>query len=267
MGIKIDHYNFFGLKVSNVSKNELQAYYDDTILASDSIVCYGYSFGIIPAFKKHPDLIENINAYDINVTDGTLFYWFMNILGYKVKEFISIPTMTIDILKYANKNHKSVLLIGADQETNKRATNNLRILYPGVHFFDGLHGYYKEEEERDIVRYINRCSPTILLIGISTPIKERFASKYKELLGANIIVPCGGMIDVFSGKVKLAPPIIKRLGLATLVRVLQEPKRHLKPNICFAYETFVRIIPTTIWEVLIKRNKKFNIPSIYKIEA
>ena len=264
MDLKISQYNFFGLKVSNLSKKELITFCDETILASETIICYGYSFGIIPLFKKYPHLSEIINSYDINVTDGTLFYWFMNIMGYRINSFISIPNMTIDLLNYANDNQKSVLLLGADRKTNQKATSNLRISYPAIHFFEGVDGYFDEDNEIDIINYINQCSPTILLIGISSPIKENFAYKYKNQINSNIIIPCGGMIDVFSGKVRLAHPFAKKLGLATLVRIIQEPKRHLVLNLWLSYETFFKIIPVTLWELLVRRNKHFRIPSIYK---
>jgi UDP-N-acetyl-D-mannosaminuronic acid transferase (WecB/TagA/CpsF family) len=65
------------------------------------------------------------------------------------------------------------------------------------------------------------------------------------------------MIDVFAGKVKLTSPILKKLGLATLVRVIQEPKRQLGLNLWLSYETFCRIIPKTLWETKIKKNKIF----------
>jgi UDP-N-acetyl-D-mannosaminuronic acid transferase (WecB/TagA/CpsF family) len=82
----------------------------------------------------------------------------------------------------------------------------------------------------------------------------------------NIIIPCGGMIDVFAGKVKLASPFLKKIGLATLIRVIQEPRRQLWLNILIAYETFFKIIPKTLYEVKIKKNKNFKIPSIYGIK-
>ncbi len=263
--MRIDQYDFYGLKISNFTISELHKYYDQTIFNSKTIVCYGYSFGIIPIFKKYPDLCNIINNFDINVTDGTHFYWFMNYLGFKIKTFLSIPFMTIDALEYANNNKKSVMLIGADEATNKAATNNLKKKYPRIHFFAGQNGYFDEEEEGAVVRYINKCKPNVLLIGISSPKKERFADKYKNQLSSNIIIPCGGMIDVFSGKVKLATPFLKKIGLATLIRIIQEPRRQLLLKLWVTYETFGKIIPKTLWEVKIKKNTKYFLPSIYKI--
>lgn len=263
--MKLKEINFYGLKISDFSIENLHSYYKYIISESKTAVCYGYSLGIIPFFKKYPQLYKMINSFDVSVTDGTQFYWMMNFFGYKTKTFLSIPFMTIDALQYANKNKKSVLLLGSDNETNKLATNNLRKKYPNIIFYDGHHGYFSQDQEQDLVNYINDCGPNFLLIGISSPKKEEFAFKYKSHLRVNIVIPCGGMIDVFSGKVKLASPFIKKIGLATLVRIIQEPKRQLSLNLWIAFEVIFKIFPKLFWSAYIKNNKNYFLPSIYKI--
>lgn len=261
--MEIEQLDFYGLKVSNYQLSELFSYYDAVINESKTIICYGYSFGIIPFFKKYKDLYKIINSFDLIVTDGTQFYWFLHFLGYQLKTFLSIPFLTIKALEYANNNNKSVLLLGADEKTNINATENLKIKYPGIHFLEGRDGYFFDTEENDVVNYIKNKKPNILLIGISSPKKERFAYNYKNQLNTNIIIPCGGMIDVFAGKVKIASPFLKKIGLATLIRIIQEPRRQLMLNIWLAYETVFKIIPKTIYEVKFKKNINFLIPSIY----
>jgi len=264
--MRIEQIDFYGLKISNFSIDELHEYYDHIILNSKTIICYGYSFGIIPLFKKYGDLYRQINSFDVNVIDGTQFFWFISFFGIKLKTFLSIPYLTIDALKYAHKHKKSVMLLGADDETNMIATSSLKLKYPDIIFYDGYNGYFKDEEVNTVLAHINRCKPDFLFIGISTPIKEQFAYNYKNQLAARIIVPCGGMIDVFAGKVKMASPFLKKIGLATLIRIIQEPRRQLNLNLWLAYETLWKIIPRTLWEVKIKKNTSFFLPSIYKIK-
>lgn len=258
--------NFYGCKITDFELEDLFSYYEYILRNNKTIVAYGYSFGIIPFFKKYPDLYKIINSFDINVTDGTQFYWFMKLFGYKLKTFLSIPHLTIKTLEYADKNKKSILLLGADIKTNRIATENLRNKYTNAVFLDGKDGYFTEDEEIEIIDYINSQCPDILLIGISSPKKERFAYKYRDKICAKIIIPCGGMIDVFAGKVKLASPFVKKIGLATLIRIIQEPRRQLLLNMWIAYETFLKIIPRTLYEVCIKRNNNFIIPSIYGLK-
>ena len=51
---KIKYLDFFGLKLSVFEVSELLEYTKEVISKKRKAVCYGYSFGTIPYFKKYP---------------------------------------------------------------------------------------------------------------------------------------------------------------------------------------------------------------------
>jgi len=169
------------------------------------------------------------------VTDGTPFYHLCRVLRFPVKLNISVPNLVFLTLSLAEKHKKSILLFGARPETNNVATANLQAKYPGVKMLTGRDGYFRKEEERNIVGEINSRSPDILLIGITWPIKERFTYEWRNDIRAGIIIPCGGMIDVLAGKTRITPAWIKRIGLASIFRMVQEPKRLFSQTIKVFY--------------------------------
>jgi N-acetylglucosaminyldiphosphoundecaprenol N-acetyl-beta-D-mannosaminyltransferase len=259
----MEHFDVFGMKVSNYCLSDLEQLFSDTIHSSGNIVLYGYSFGLLPLFKKYPDLYRRINSFDILVCDGTQFHWFCHLYGYRLKTVMSIPEITNYSLEYANLNSLKVLLFGAQEEINLTANQKLRQKYPNAIFLEGINGYFNEFEEQSIVDRINSLSPDILLVGISTPIKERFTDKYRNLIGAKIIIPCGGMIDVYSGFTKQTPRRIKKIGLASLYRVLQEPRRLFTLHSWMIYETIFKILPLAFYNRILLRKKKFNLIEKY----
>jgi N-acetylglucosaminyldiphosphoundecaprenol N-acetyl-beta-D-mannosaminyltransferase len=176
---------------------------------------------------------------------------------------MSIPEVTNYTLEYANKNRLKVLLFGAKQEVNSKAIENLSLKYPRIQFTEGINGYFKETDEKNIVERINLLSPDIVLIGISTPIKERFAFNHKNDLKSSIIIPCGGMIDVYAGLVKQSPYLVKKMGFATAYRIMQEPRRLFRLHTWLVYETIFKILPITIYYRLLKRQKEFNLIDKY----
>ena len=215
---KINNVDFFGLKLSVFEETELIQTIDTAIKDDEKLICYGYNFGMFPYFGKYPEIPRYSNQFDILVADGRGYYLFAKLLGFPVKSDLSIPFMVERVLNLAQKNAYSLLLLGAKEEINKKAAEQLRIKYPKIKVFDGHHGYFKEENEQQIVDLINLKKPDILLIGISSPMKERFASNWKDKLDCNIIIPCGGVIDILAGFKKHTPKLIKKMGFAWFYR-------------------------------------------------
>ena len=255
--------NVFGLKLHSFEVSELLNYLNDIRNHEKTTVLYGYSFGIFPLFKIYDDLYTTCNSFDLIVIDGALFQWFCSLFGFHVKTMMSIPDLTNFVLAYANENKLSVLLFGAAEHINEKAISNLSKKYEHIRFHRGINGYFKENEKEAIVDKINSANPDILLIGISTPIKERFAFEYKNELNTKIIIPCGGMIDVYSGLTKQTPKLFKKLGLATPYRVIQEPKRLFGLNAWIFYETFFKLIPIAFYHRFILGKRNFNIINKY----
>jgi N-acetylglucosaminyldiphosphoundecaprenol N-acetyl-beta-D-mannosaminyltransferase len=229
----IKYVNFFGLKLSVFDNQEFINAVEATIAENKKLICYGYSFGIFPYFKKYPEIPEYANQFDILGTDGRGYYLLAKMLGYPVKSDISVPLMVDLILDLAQENIYSILLLGAKEVINKKATEKIRLKYPNIKTLEGHHGYFQEEDEHQIVDFINARKPDILLIGISSPMKERFAYKWKNVLDCKIIIPCGGVIDILAGLTKPIPRLIKKMGLAWFYRFVQEPRRLFKDSILY----------------------------------
>ena len=87
------------------------------------------------------------------------------------------------------------------------------------------HGYFTSQEEPGLVAAIADAKPDILLVGMSSPKKERFLARWGDQLGVPVCHGVGGSFDVLAGKVRRAPLAWQRLGLEWLYRVKQEPRR------------------------------------------
>jgi N-acetylglucosaminyldiphosphoundecaprenol N-acetyl-beta-D-mannosaminyltransferase len=259
----MEHFDVFGMKVSSYCLDELEKLFNNTLHSNRNIVLYGYSFGLLPLFKKYPDIFPVINSFDVLVCDGTQFHWFCSLYGFKIKTVMSIPDITNYSLEYANRHNLKVLLFGGKKEINIKANEKLVKRYPNINFLEGIHGYFDEPEENDILERINVLSPDILLVGISTPVKERFVYKYRNILSTSIIIPCGGMIDVYSGFTKQTPRRIKKIGLASPYRIIQEPKRLFALHTWMIYETLFKILPLAFYNRVLLGKKRFNLIEKY----
>jgi N-acetylglucosaminyldiphosphoundecaprenol N-acetyl-beta-D-mannosaminyltransferase len=264
---EIIQYDFLGLKISIYDKIELIDFLKAAITNNEKKICFGYSLGYIPIFKKFPYLYHYCNNYDLMVTDGRFFYLLAKLLGAPLKYDISIPFLSKLLMELANENNYSIMIIGSTSEENRKATENIHRNYPNAQVFDGYDGgKFNNEDQLITIEKINQNKPDILFIGVSSPKKEEFATRWKDKLDVKLIVPFGGMIDGFSGRVKLTPPFLKKIGLAAFVRVIQEPKRLFLGRIKLFHEIFFKIVPISIWYVKIRKNKEFFLPSIYGVK-
>jgi N-acetylglucosaminyldiphosphoundecaprenol N-acetyl-beta-D-mannosaminyltransferase len=261
---ELESYDLFGLKISVFTKEELIAYIDASIFENQKKVCFGYSLGYLSLFKVIKNLYEKTNGWDLMVTDGRYFYWYAKLFGAPLKFDISIPFLSNLMFQRASEKGYSVMLIGSDEDTNTKATNHIRLKYPGAVVYQGhTAGNFSEADQLEAVAHINKYKPNMLFIGASTPKKEEFTERWKGELAVNLIVPFGGMIDGLAGKVKLSSPLVKKLGLATVVRTVQEPKRLLRKNLFMLSEFFLKLLPLTVYHRLVLRKKKFNLIEEY----
>ena len=260
----LEQHDLFGLKISIFTKPELINFIDEAITENKQQVCFGYSLGYLSLFKEIPGLYEKTNNWDLMVTDGRYFYWFAQAFGAPIKFDISIPFLSELMMQRANEKKYSILIIGSDDSTNTAATAHVREMYPNAVVYDGrTGGRFSEQEQVELVNYINSVKPDMLFIGTSTPIKENFTEQWKHQLDVRLIIPFGGMIDGLAGKVKLTPPLMKKLGLATFVRIAQEPRRLLMKNLFQISEFFLKLLPLTIFYRVLLRKKKFNLIEKY----
>ena len=255
---------FGGLKISLFSIYSLENYFKYVIDNNLKAVIHGYSLTSFYYYKSNKLIFPNQQKSDIFLSDGRGFYFLLKFLGINDIEYFSIPDCVYFLLNLANKNKYSVLLLGSKDETNKKATNKIKKNYLNAIIYNGIDGYFTENDELKIVNKINECKPNIIFIGISSPKKELFVNKWKNQLKTNLIINCGGMIDVLAGETRLPPKIIQKAGLSWLYRVIQEPKRLYKVTLKNGILALFILIPKIIFEYKIKKNSNFSIPQICK---
>jgi N-acetylglucosaminyldiphosphoundecaprenol N-acetyl-beta-D-mannosaminyltransferase len=259
----IDEVDFFGIKISSFTETELWAIVDQDINERSSQVYYGTGFYNIVLLGQFPELHSYASKVDITLMDGHIFKLLVSFMGFQTKYEISIPQFTLKLLNHISP-EKKIFILGGTKDVNKLAIDFLISDYKMINT-KGRDGYFQEEEEQNIVREINEYSPDLLLIGISSPIKERFFFKWKSYLNVGIILPCGGMVDVLAKKTKVTPDWLKKLGLATPYRVMQEPGRLLWSRLNLLLIVFLKIIPILCYQKFIKRNLNYFLPGLFGI--
>ncbi|MDD3050071.1 MAG: WecB/TagA/CpsF family glycosyltransferase [Candidatus Cloacimonetes bacterium] len=261
---KTTYFDFFGLKLSSVKKEILIEDIKETIDKNQKKTIFGYSLGSIRLFNKYPIMISfGWETADIMLVDGRGLFLLGKFLKFPVEDDLSIPQLSKHLLELSEENKYSILFLGTKESINREATDKIKKCYKNIRVFNGINGYFTVEQEEQIVNQINSCKPDILFVGISSPKKEEFVKRWKEKLDVNIIILCGGVIDIFAGDKKQTPPWLKKIGGASLYRFIQEPVRLSKYFFPFVFFFFFNFLPVIILNVLILKNRDFSIPDFY----
>ena len=174
---------------------------------------------------RDPNLREIINRCDLINVDGMPIVWASRLLGKPVQERITGVDLFERLLERAAAKDWNVYFLGAQEEVVSKVAELARHRYPGLKVAGYRNGYWKPEEEVDVVTNIQSSAPQLLFVAISSPKKEHFLDRYQERMQVPFAMGVGGTFDVFVGKVKRAPIWMQRAGLEWLYRFLQEPRR------------------------------------------
>lgn len=159
------------------------------------------------------------------VPDGIGIVYAAKILNYPITERVTGIELLEALMEKANTMKWKVFLLGAAPDVSQRAAEELAARYPGAQIVGALDGYFRAEEEIEIVNQIQTSQADILFVALGAPKSEYLISKYWDRLGVKLAMGVGGSFDVLAGAVKRAPKIWQRLHLEWLYRLLKQPSR------------------------------------------
>ncbi|HET9186427.1 MAG TPA: WecB/TagA/CpsF family glycosyltransferase [Acidothermaceae bacterium] len=157
--------------------------------------------------------------------DGQAVVWAARLLGVGVPERVTGIDLMERLLERAAQRGWSVFFLGATDDVVRRVVAIETERYPGLVVAGCRNGFWSTDEEHQVVAEVAAARPTLLLVALPTPAKERFLARNLDALGAAFAMGVGGSFDVVAGVTRRAPGWMQRLGLEWCYRLLQEPRR------------------------------------------
>ncbi|WP_218578741.1 WecB/TagA/CpsF family glycosyltransferase [Vineibacter terrae] len=183
-------------------------------------------------------LAADVSSSDVVSIDGMGIVWGARLLGLPVKERVPGVDLLARLLAVCAEDGFRPYFLGATGELLQLAVAQALARHPGLRFAGFRDGYFKPDQEADVVREIRDSGADCLFIGMPTPRKERFLAAHRDELNVPFIMGVGGSFDVLSGRVQRAPLRMQALGLEWLYRIYQEPRRmwwrYARTNVLFA---------------------------------
>lgn len=174
-----------------------------------------------------------IESAGLVVPDGIGLVIGSKLVGEPLEERVTGIDLMDRLLANAEKSGERVYLMGGKEGIAELAKEKIKQKYPQINivgtcngYFKGVHSKYEgHQEELQIVENIKNHNVDILFVALGAPGQEFFIDKYKNQLGAKLLMGVGGSFDVISGTVKRAPEIWQKIGMEWAYRLIKEPWR------------------------------------------
>lgn len=117
-----------------------------------------------------------------------------------------------------------VFLIGGAPGVADLAADAIKARHSHIDVVGTQHGFFKNDEEADVLRRIDASSADIVLVAMGHPRQEIWAAQNVDSLGVTTMC-VGALVDFYAGTARRAPLWIRKLRIEWAFRLLCEPRR------------------------------------------
>ncbi len=235
--------NVLGCPVDQMTLDDCVAYFEQIIAQRQPCHIIVVNAAKIVKARIDKELQQIITDADVIGADGVPVVWASKLLGQPLPGRVNGTDLMDRLFEVSAEKDYRVYLLGARQDIITNTVKNLKQHYPRLNIVGYRNGYFDSlQDEEHAVLDINSAQPDILLLGMGTPMKEKWVRRHKSTLRVPIIHGVGGSFDIVGGLTKRAPKWMQDYGLEWFYRFLQEPRRmwrrYLVTNSVFIWLVF-----------------------------
>jgi exopolysaccharide biosynthesis WecB/TagA/CpsF family protein len=136
---------------------------------------------------------------------------------------------------------KRIGLVGGRREVVESAAAHFRRHAPWHEFIAVSDGYFDRDDCGAVVDAIEQANLDILIVGMGTPIQEKWVAANIGPEHARLVLTVGALFDFMSGTVTRAPRLVRAFRLEWIYRLVQEPGR--------LWRRYVLGVPAFLFEI------------------
>lgn len=215
-----------GVPVDMVDRERAMEIFEESFAEPGVTMVVTPNSEIVQRASKEDELKMLISSADLIIPDGIGLVYASKIMGCPLSERVTGIDFLEAIIAGLEKNGKSIYFFGSKPGVAEAAAENIKKKYPQLRVAGTHNGYFKPEEEPEIVKEINDSGADFLCVALGAPKQEKFIYDHREELAVNGAIGVGGSLDVWAGTLKRAPEFYRKHGLEWLYRLIQEPSRY-----------------------------------------
>jgi N-acetylglucosaminyldiphosphoundecaprenol N-acetyl-beta-D-mannosaminyltransferase len=220
--------NVLGVGISAIDMNDALRISDAQIRTKrKGYVCITGVHGVIEA-QADPEFQRILNRSLMTTPDGMPMVWIGRIRGLSRMRRVYGPDFMMNLCRISIARGYRHFLFGGRPGVAAELAQVLSKECPGLQIAGTYTPPYRPlspVEEADLISIVAQAEPDVFWVSLSTPKQERFMAQYLDKLNVKLMVGVGAAFDIHTGAIKDAPPLVKKLGLQWLHRLVQEPRR------------------------------------------
>ncbi len=226
--MRIKKINILGVKISAINMETTCEIIERWIKEGRKrYVCVTGVHGITEA-QRDKNLINILNSSGLNVPDGKPLSLIGRLLGYKEMERVYGPDLMLSICELSAEKGYTNYFYGGTRGVAERLKSVLVRQFPGLNIVGIYCPPFRSltvDEEEELKEVVEKLSPDIFWVGISTPRQEKWMFDHINKLNIRVMIGVGAAFDFLSGTKKQAPKWMQKNSLEWLFRLSQEPGR------------------------------------------
>lgn len=245
--LKVHRANVLGVGVHAVNL-QIAAHIIELAIEDDlkGYVCVTGVHGVMEA-QRNRRFKDILDRAMLVVPDGVPTVWIGRLEGHSDMGRVFGPDLMMELCRSSVVSGHTHFLYGGKPGIAEELKQNLENQYPGIRVIGTYTPPFRplsEMEQAELQQELDRLSPDIMWIGLSTPKQEQFMAENLSSLTCKVMIGVGAAFDIHTGRVKDAPRWIKTAGLQWLHRLCQEPsrlwRRYLVNNFGFVLQVLLQ---------------------------
>jgi N-acetylglucosaminyldiphosphoundecaprenol N-acetyl-beta-D-mannosaminyltransferase len=197
---------------------------------------------------------ESMLMSDLCPVDGMPLVWVSRLLGIPLHQRLSGSDIFDTLRSRVAAPKLNVFLFGGGEGVADTVARKLNGTDGGMTCVGSLNPGFGSVDEMSlvpIVETINSSRADLLTVFLSARKAQYWLLKNHDRLTIPVRVQLGATINVQVGKIRRAPPVLRKLGFEWLWRIKEEPylwRRYLKDGAGLLWLVFARIVPLALEE-------------------
>jgi N-acetylglucosaminyldiphosphoundecaprenol N-acetyl-beta-D-mannosaminyltransferase len=236
-----DAITLFSIPIQNATMDDaVQFITGKTAATATKHICFVNSdcVNITTTDKEYLSILQQADAV---YADGIGMKIAGIILKKPIRQNVNGTDLFPPLCKTLEEENKRIFLLGGQPGIADRVREYIHTHYPRLSVAGVQHGFFNDDDEKEILRRIAVEKPDVLLVALGVPLQEKWIFTHQASLGAGVAIGVGGLFDFYSGRIPRAPYWMRKIGLEWLFRFYQEPrrlwKRYFIGNIVFLLRT------------------------------